>query len=138
MSTTAFSSQGSQLKAKISGTYVLIPACKGILVPPTSPVYDDITNLDSPSGFPERIAVGKDFVSTAYELVWNPDNYIHRFLEDASLDQTQVDFEAVLSNNGAATYQWSAFVKWEPKAEARKAGIVTLTLDVTGAVSRTA
>lgn len=137
MSTVAFSSQGSKLKVKISGAYTDIPSCVGIPVPPTDPAYDDITNLDSPSGYPERLPIGKNFVDVAHELIWDPSNAVHNFLETASFNQTQCDFETVASNAGGATYQYSGFVKWEPKLDARKAGRISLTINVTGAVVRT-
>lgn len=136
--TTAFSSQATQLQVKISGVYVLVPAVKGFSVPKTQQVFDDTTNLDSAGGYPERIAVGKDFPTTSFDVVWNPSNYVHRFLEDAAFDGTALDFEAVLSNPNAATYQFSAFVTFEGKVAARKAGVATVTLDGTGPVVRSA
>lgn len=135
MPTTAFSSQGSQLKVTISTVPTLIPGVVGLPIPGTDPEFDDITNLDSAGGYRERIQVGNAFVSSTYEVIWNPASAVHAFLAAAAAAGTVCNFTAVLSNAGATTYTWSAYVKFEPKADARKAGRFTLTLSATGAIT---
>jgi hypothetical protein len=139
MSTVAFNSSGSQLKVSISSVFTLIPGIKGFNIPSPKQVFDDTTNLDSPSGFPERISVGKDFTTCTFDMVWDPDNTVHTFLETAAgaNPNTTLDFTVILANTGGATYTFSAFVDFERKADNRKAGIVSVTLNVTGAITRT-
>lgn len=134
MSTTAFSSQGSELQVKISGTYTTIPGVVGIPIPPVDPAYDDITNLGSPAGFPERLPVGKNFVDVASEIIWDPDSAVHVFLQAASIAQDVCDFKCLVSNVGTSNYTYSGYVKWEPKLDPRKAGRVNMTIQVTGEV----
>lgn len=137
--TVAFNSSGSQLAVKRSATFDLIPYVKGFSIPSPKQVFDETTNLDSPSGFPERISVGKDFASTSFDVVWDPTNHIHQFLERAADASTQLDFQATVSNAGiAAVYTFSAFVDYDRKLEHRKAGVVTIMLNVTGDIPRTA
>ena len=138
MSTSAFSSQGSQLQVQISAAYALIPAIVGINVPKVDPVFDDITNLDSSGGFGERMVVGKNFFTESYSMIWDPHNYVHRYLEDASLDQSVQAFQILASDghSGGATYQFSAYVGFQGQLAARKAGRAALTLNGTGALSR--
>jgi len=138
MSTTAFSSQGSQLQVYISTTYTLVPAIVGINIPKVDPIFDDITNLDSTGGFGERVIVGKNFFTDTYEMIWNPHNYVHRFLEDASLDQSVQAFQIIASdgNSGGATYQFSAYVGFQGKLAIKKAGRASMILNGTGALSR--
>jgi len=135
MTTTAFSSQGSQLKVTISSTPTLIPGVVGLPIPPTEPEFDDITNLDSTGGFRERMVVGNAFTSATYEVIWNPASSVHAFLMAAAAANTLCNFTAIMSDTGATTFTFSAYVKFEPKADARKAGRFTLTLNVTGAVT---
>jgi len=139
MSTSAFSSQGSSLKVQISSTYVAIPAIVGISIPKVDPEFDDITNLDSSGGFRERVVVGKNFFTETYEMIWDPHNYVHRYLEDAAFDQSILNFEIVSSdgNSGGATYTFSGYVAFQGKLDARKAGRASMTINGTGAVSRT-
>lgn len=135
MATTAVSSQGSQLAVKRSSTYDLIPYIKGFTLPENKTAYDDITNLDSAGGYTELLAIGFERTSISFDLVWNDDDHVHRFVENASVDRTLCDFQATLSNGKIA--QFSAYIGWAPKAEARKALVVTVTLDVSGAVTYT-
>lgn len=139
---TQFSSQGSQLSVKISASYVNIPGVVSIKVPKNEPEFDDTTTLGSAGGFRERMAVGKAFVDNAYEIVWDPNVYPHYFLEAASLNQTSLDFQIEVTNVGAiatsgnAKYTFSGFISWEPMLDLRKAGRVSMTISVTGAVTR--
>lgn len=137
MSTSAFSSQGSQLEVLISSTYTPVPAIVGINVPKVDPVFDDITNLDSAGGFGERIIVGKAFFTETFEMIWNPSNYVHRFLEDASFDQSIQSFQ-ILVSAGGATYQFSAYVGFQGKLAIKKAGRASMILNGTGALTRVA
>lgn len=138
MSTTAFSSQGTQLLVQISSGFVLIPAVVGVNVPKVDPEFDDITNLDSTGGFRERIVVGKNFYTETYTVIWNPANYVHRFLEDAAFDQTVQAFKITSSdgNSGGAQYTFSAYVAFQGQLQSRKAGRAQMTLNGTGAVAR--
>jgi hypothetical protein len=137
MSTTAFNSSGSQLKVSISSVFTLIPGVKGFNIPSPQQVFDDITNLDSPAGFPERISVGKNFTTCQFDMVWDPANAAQAFLETAANNSATCDFTVVLSDLGGATYTFSAFPDFARKADNRKAGIVSVTLNVTGAITRT-
>jgi len=142
MAFTAFSSQLSQLSVKISAAFVNIPGVVNIKIPKNEPEFDDTTTLGSVGGFRERMAVGKAFVDNSYEMVWDPNVYPHYFLEQASVNQTVLDFQVEATNVGAigtsgnAKYTFSGFVGWEPMLDSRKAGRVTMTINVTGAVAR--
>lgn len=137
MSTTAFSSQGTQLKVAISGTPTLIPYCITVQMPPIKQTFDDITNLDSPSGFPERLSVGKEFVTVSVPMVFDPTNAVHQFLMAAAIAQTNCDFTLVLSDSGNGTSTFSGYVSMEPVADTRKALRNTMTIEVTSAITYT-
>lgn len=135
MSAVPFNSQGSQLQVSISSAFTLIPGIKGYDIPSPKQVFDDTTNLDSPNGFPERISVGKDFTSTSFDMVWDPANAVHLYLEAASNNSTIEAFKSIASDPGSKTNTFSAYVDFDRKLSARKAAIVSVTLSVTGAVA---
>lgn len=135
MSTTAFNSQGSQLQVSISSVFTLIPGVKGFNIPSPKQAFDDITNLDSSGGFPERLSIGKDFASTSFDIVWDPANAVHLYLEAAANASSIEAFKAIASDLGAHTNTFSAYVDFDRKLGVRKAGLVTVTLSVTGAIA---
>lgn len=139
MSTTAFSSDGSKLQVSISSVYTEVKGVVGMKVPAIKPAYDDISNLGSPSGFPERIAIGKDFTDVPIQLIYDPSDPGQAALETAAGAQTLQAFKILCSNSVSTpkTFAFSGYVTWEPDLAARKAARSQLTINVTGAITIT-
>jgi hypothetical protein len=135
MSTTADSSQGTKLKVKISSVYTLIPQCKMAPLPAITPAFDEISNLDSPVGFPERTQIGYEFSQIQTDIVYNKSNSTHQFLQTAALTPGSIlDFEWE-HPSGTPKFDFSGYITWEIKSETRKAIVVAMTVFVTGAVT---
>ena len=137
MSTTSFSSQGTVLQVKISSSFTTIPGVMTAPIPAIKLSFDDITNLSSPAGFPERIPVGKEFTDVSFPMIFDPTNSVHQFLMTASTTQARCDFQEVLSDSGSATAAYSGYASMEVQADTRKAIRATLTINVDGDISFT-
>lgn len=137
MAITAFSSQASKLQVSISSVFTDIEGVVTLPTPEIKNVFDDITSLSSTGGFPERISVGKDFTSIAFEMIWDPTNAAHDYIMDASVSGTVEAWKIIASDSGAATFAFSGIVSLSAKLETRKAGRVSGTIEVTGAVTYT-
>jgi hypothetical protein len=135
--TNAHSSQGTQLKVFMTPDFALIPYLVNAPSPAIRLAFDDITNLDSPEGFPERIAVGKEFTTVAYEGIWDGDNAVHQFLQAASTSQAICTFQEVLTDTGATLVAFQGYVSVEIRPETRRAVRWTLTVEVTGDIDIT-
>lgn len=139
MSTTAYAGDGSKLKVSISSVFTNVAQAKGFKVPSVKQVFDDTTNLDSPAGFGERIAVGKDYFDVPFSVVWNPADPGQAYLETAANTSSLEAFKLTLNNSVGSpkTYAFSAYVEWEPDVQPRKGIIVNGTLKGTGAITIT-
>lgn len=135
--TNAHSSQGTIVEVFITPDYEQIPYLVNAPSPAIRLAFDDITNLDSPEGFPERMAVGKEFTTVSYEGIWDGDNTVIQFLQSASANQTLCTFRETLTDVGATTVAFQGYVSIEIRPETRRAVRVTYTVEVTGDITIT-
>lgn len=137
MPTNAHSSQGTTVEVFMTPDWALVPYLVNAPTPAIRLAFDDITNLDSPEGFPERIAVGKEFSTVSFEGIWDGDNAVHQFLQEASAAQSLLQFRETLTDAGGTVVTYEGYVSVEIRPETRRAVRVTITIEVTGDITIT-
>lgn len=127
----ARSGQGTTTKISISSVMTLIPGMTfaPFLIPPQK--REDVSTLDSPSGFPEELIVGKDFVEDSGELIYDTENAVHEYLMQATLAGTIEAFE-VQPIGATKKLTFSATLSLKPNIGVHKAQRANLTIRLTG------
>jgi hypothetical protein len=134
--TVAASSQGSQLKVTITSTPTVIPQIKGLTGPSITTDYKEITTLSSPSAFKEYLPIMKDPGPVSFDLVWDPSNAAHAYLQTANAAGTLEVFAEVTTHTTPKTISYSAYVsKFEFSASTGDFWMAKVELKVTGAVT---
>ena len=138
MSTTATSSQATDIQVSISSTFTTIPGVKGFTLPIGVPDFDEISNLDSTAK--EWLPTLDDGGTVAFDMVLdiNTPNAAQLYLQTARQNKSLEAFKVNPSNGGTgmAHYTFSAYIaKYELKMQTAKAKLVGVELRITGPVS---
>ena len=140
MASNPFLPLGSKLQKlnPTSGVYENVPQVISLGFPGANQEYDDITNMDSPSGFRERVATVKAPADMAVELLWNLGIPMHAALfDDAASNPIPLRTWRVMFPNNTDGFQFQAFPSL-PTGSLTAIGAArsTLTLGVTGNITR--
>lgn len=138
MSTSSASSQGTQLSLLTSSpsTYTLIPQIEGFTGPSTVQEYDEVTNLDSASGYKEWRATLKDGGTVSFTIVAKPGDTTQGALETANNNGSLQSFKITWPSGFTKTATFDAYVqKFEYQFAKGKSVRYSVELKVTGAVT---
>jgi len=139
MSTSAVTSQGTQLKVKINGNFVLIPQIQGFTGPSTTQDFEEITNLDSTGGFKEWFPTVRDGGTVPFTIIAKDNDSAHLHLQASSFSGAKDDFTITFTFSTAPTaWAFSGYVqKFEPQQQQSKVAKWSVELKVTGAITPT-
>lgn len=138
MSSSAASSQGTQLSLLTSSpsTYTLIPQIEGFTGPSTAQDYDEITNLDSSSGYKEWVATLRDGGAVSFTMIAKPGDATQGALETANVAGSLQAFKITWPTGFTKTATFNAYVqKYEYQFQKGKSVRYGVELKVTGAVT---
>lgn len=138
MPTTAYTSQGSLLKVAISSAATTIPGVKGLTGPSVNTDFADITNLTSTGAYKEWQPIMKDPGGVSFDMIYDPADPAHEYLRAANVSQAKENFTLILSDAGAATMTFAAYIaKFEFKLGIGEVLMVSVELKLTGAITFT-
>ncbi len=136
--TIAFSSQGSKLQVSISAVDTDILQIRGLTGPSVNWDIADITNLNSPGNFKEKLPLMKDPGKVTFTLIYDPANAAHEYLRASNAAEfgTLEAFKEIINSATPKTIGFSAYVtKFQFKLETNKPGEVDVELTLTGAIT---
>jgi hypothetical protein len=133
---------GSKLQRQHPSTLVFedIPQVISMGFPGATQEFDDITNMDSPSGFRERVATVKAPTDMAVELLYNPALAMHNtMIDDAASNPVPLRTFRVLFPNLTDGFQFTAY-PGSPTGNitAVAAARTTINLGISGNITRLA
>ena len=137
MPTTAFSSQGAELKVTISATPTVIPNIKNLSLPSVVRTIANITNLGSTGNFAEKKPLMNDTDTLSFSAIWDNTNAAHDYLMDQSLLATAVldTFLFTSPDTGAATLSFTGYVtKCKGVVSTNEIMMLEVEVTVTGAL----
>lgn len=141
MPTTAYSSQGTQLKVKISGVFTNIPGIVGLTGPSTQWAFENITNLGS-TGFAEEVKPTTLTVRpVSFDMIIaEPANSAQEYLLISNNTAPPIleEFQEITSAGVPKTYGFFAYVsKADPIHATQKVGRYQIELTPSGVLTRT-
>jgi hypothetical protein len=137
MSTVAYIGRGCHFQIQVAGTYTSVAQLQKFSFSGIKLVFDDVTNIDSPSSYKEVLPVLIDPGDVALEGIFNPEDATQTDLLTACQGLTLSNFKIVLSNAQATTLTFAGYVaEYAPaQVETTKAITFTAKIQVTGPVT---
>lgn len=113
----AILAKGTQLQAGNGGspeTFTLIPEVRSISGPSLSADVLDVTSMDTPGGFRDKLQGLKDWGELSFELQWVPGNALHQQMFNDYKAGTKRNYKMILPNVGNTTFSFQGFVSGMP------------------------
>lgn len=130
----AWSTQGTQLKVKIGGTFVLIPGAEGISGPTGTKQQIEVTALNDTAA---KFVTGlPDYGEITFNMFWDPSDTTHQhLLTSYNTPNSSDEFQIACADAGAAVVDFEGSVNgWKWNLQKNAGASVEVTVKINGAV----
>ena len=115
---------------------VTVPEVRSIEGPVLDAPFEDVTHMESPSGYREYIVTLRDPGEVTLTINFDPKNVVHQNLLDDFVNNTLSAYTLAWAGAGQPTWSFSAYVsRIAPSSPSDAARSAVVTLRVSGAVT---